>query len=354
VTQTIALLVDAYRELNSRKLFWLSIIVSLLVVVAVGALGIDEVGVTVFGYQLKMGLINSNLIPPDLFYKLLFSNLGVKFWLSWIATILALVSTAGMIPDLVAGGNIDMMLSKPISRARLFLTRWATGLLFVGLQAFVFTLASFLVIGIRGGAWEPALFIAVPVLVVFYSYLFCVCALVGLITRSAIASLIVTLIFWVLLFCVQQAEIITNSGRVFSQLEVKGIERSMERMKAEDPTVDLEGKRAELAEAQADLETWSSFYWPFYGLATCLPKTGETTDWMQRTLVKHASLRDPPKDDGNEELFGSKYVKPREFAKAMQEDADSRKDALWVIGTSLGFEAVVLGICVWIFRRRDF
>lgn len=354
MTQTLALLVDAYRELNSRKLFWLALIISLLVVAAVGILGINQVGVTVLWFEFKSPVFNSTVFPPDLFYKLLFTSLGIKFWLAWVATILALVSTAGMIPDLVAGGNIDMMLSKPISRTRLFLTRWATGLLFVALQAFVFTAASFLVIGVRGGAWEPALFIAVPVLVIFYSYLFCVCALAGLITRSAIASLIITLIFWVLLFIVQAGESFLNQGRIMAQLEIPGIERAMERMKAENPDVDLERKEAELVATRQELQTWNAFYWPIYGLATCLPKTSETTDWMQRMLAEHARLRSQPEEDRDAPFFGASHVKMRDYEKALMEDADSRKNALWVIGTSLGFEAVVLGVCVWIFRRRDF
>ncbi|MFM9146426.1 MAG: ABC transporter ATP-binding protein, partial [Phycisphaerales bacterium] len=73
--------------------------------------------------------------------------------------------------EIEASGSIDRMLSKPISGGRLFLTRGGTGLFFAGFQALVFVTASFLVIGIRGGVWEPELFVAVPTVVVFFSYL---------------------------------------------------------------------------------------------------------------------------------------------------------------------------------------
>jgi len=151
VTQTLAIFLDAYRDLNSRKLFWLAIVLSGLVVLIVGALGIDERGVTVLGFSFESKFLNSVFFPPDVFYKIVFSTLGINIWLTWVAAILALISTASIVPDLVASGSIDMMLSKPITRTRLFLTRWVTGLFFAGIQALVFVTASFLVIGIRGG-----------------------------------------------------------------------------------------------------------------------------------------------------------------------------------------------------------
>src|SRR5205085_9269224 len=105
---------------------------------------------------------------------LMFSELGVGIWLTFAALILAIVSTASLFPDLITGGAIDLYLSKPISRLRLILTKYATGLLFVALQVLVFCAASFLVIGLRGGVWEPRLFLAVPIVLCFFSYLFCI------------------------------------------------------------------------------------------------------------------------------------------------------------------------------------
>ena len=44
------------------------------------------------------------------------------------------------------------------SRLRLFLTKYLSGLLFVGLQVTVFSVLCFVVIGFKAGAWEPAIF----------------------------------------------------------------------------------------------------------------------------------------------------------------------------------------------------
>ncbi len=134
LTQTLALFIDAYRELNAKKLFWITLVLSGLLVLAFAAVGINAQGITIFHWEVPFGL-NTNMMSKEMIYKqLLFNNLGVRFWIGWGAAILALVSTAGMIPDFVTGGSLPVMLAKPVSRLRLFLTKYASGLLFVALQ----------------------------------------------------------------------------------------------------------------------------------------------------------------------------------------------------------------------------
>ena len=179
---------------------------TLVAVVVFALLGINEKGMTFAVWTFEVPGLNSNLISEGTFYKMYFVNLGIGIWLAWIATILALVSTASVMPDFVSSGSIELALSKPIGRLRLFLTKYVAALLFVVLQVAVFALGSFLVIGIRGGAWLPTVFLAIPIVTVFFSYLYCICALLGLITRSSVASLLLTILIWFVLFLLQQAE----------------------------------------------------------------------------------------------------------------------------------------------------
>jgi ABC-type transport system involved in multi-copper enzyme maturation permease subunit len=354
VIQTLAIFLDAYRDLNSRKLFWLAIVISMLVVMLVGSVGIDSTGISVLWFHVDNKFVNTQFFPASTFYKINFQNLGINVWLTWLAAILALISTASVVPEMVASGSIDMLLSKPITRGRLFLTRWVTGLFFAGIQALVFVTASFMVIGIRGGAWEPGLFIAVPAVVVFFSYLYCFCALMGVLTRSTVASLLLTLVFWLVLFGVQKAEQFLNLGRIASQMEVAAIEKAIATRLEKNADADVERLEGELAQERIAAGKWASGYWPAYAIVTLLPKTNETTEWLERQLVENASFRRPPKEDDELRFFGSSRVKKRDFEEAIYEDAESRKGALWAIGTSLAFEAVMLGGCVWLFRRRDF
>src|SRR5205085_5918956 len=164
ITQTLAIFQDAYRELADRKLFWLILILSAIAILGFAGFHADNEHLTYFGFNFpNVG------IPPRALYKSIFSGFVIGMWLTWIATVLALISTASIFPDFIAFGSIDLFLSKPISRVRLFFTKYAAGLLFVLLQVVVFTVMAYCVLGLRGGGWFPGLFWAIPIVVCFFS-----------------------------------------------------------------------------------------------------------------------------------------------------------------------------------------
>src|SRR5204862_1450850 len=135
--QTWAIFVDAYRELNSKRMFWVTLVLSGLVVAAFATVGLTERGYSVLGWE-NVSWFNSKVVSRPMFYHWIFGEFGVKRWLAFVATTLALISTAGMVPDLITGGAIDLYVSKPIGRLRLFLTKFAAGLLFAALQVTFF------------------------------------------------------------------------------------------------------------------------------------------------------------------------------------------------------------------------
>ncbi|MEL6740732.1 MAG: ABC transporter permease [Planctomycetota bacterium] len=385
--QTWALFVDAYRELNARKLFWITMILSGLVVGIFAALGISDRGISIFGWHPAfLAQVTTDVIAPSVFYKGMFANLGIGLWLTWIATILALISTAGLIPELITGGSIETMLSKPIGRLRLFLTKYLTGLLFVALQVAVFSAGSFLVIGIRGGVWEPAIFLAIPIVVVFFSYLFSVCALLGLVTRSTIAALLLTSLCWAMLFVVNLADqtlvfLETNQRLIIEEredrlelmernavrlaqirehdsveaAEAAGYTPTPEDLASANPFVGTQRSLLESdRESLDDLSFWTGLV---VGLKTALPKTSETTALLERNLIDLSELPQPDEDapvdleltQANQDIV----VDDEELSFAVQERLRSRS-VWWIVGTSLIFEGVILAIAGLIFARRDF
>lgn len=389
MTQTWALFVDGYRELNSKKLFWITLILSGVVVLACGMLGINDKGITFLHWQFETPVFTTELMSPAEFYKMIFASMAIPFWLTWVAAILALVSTGSIFPDFIASGSIELTLSKPIGRVRLFLTKYATGLLFAGLQVLVFTVAAFLVIGIRGGAWEWPLFIAVPIVVIFFSYLFSICVLLGIITRSAIASILLTLLIWfgismlagadsMLMMFKTQAELRAEDARKTTErLEVRLGEmqallaeaQADEAMSAQDREArvaslagrianteqSIQQQRAEVQSGLRSAEQIDPWHDGVVMARTVLPKTGDTIGLLQRWLVDMANL--PGMQDGEsapdaEDAFNSSQNDPR-LNRAMQEKINERP-VWWIIGTSLGFEAVILAIGAWLFARRDF
>jgi len=371
MTQTLALFIDAYRLLNARKIFWITLVLSLLVVSSFALVGIHDGGISIAWWNLDLPEINTGSagFTKAWFYKTMFTSLGINIWLTWVATILGLVTTASIFPEFVTAGSIDIILSKPIGRFRLFLTKYLTGLLFVILQVSVFTGASFLVIGLRGGVWEPGLFIAIPLVVLFFSYLFSVCAVLGVITRSTIASLLLTILFWFMLFIVQSAE---QSLMVFDMLveqRVTAYEDAVERTqlrleKVEDPDdmerwgflhETLEKRKASLADAQGSSGNLKAWHNGLLGVMTVLPKTGETIQLIERWTIDLAELPEMSGETSRPMISEDDHFRPDEekLGKDIQ-DAVRSRSPWWILGTSFIFELVILLLGAWRFHRRDF
>ncbi len=340
MSQTIAIFHEAYRNLNSKKLFWFVLILSGLVVAACACLGINESGIKILVWQIDSPVLNTKSMAPDVFYKTMFVAVGIGLWLSWLATILALISTAGIFPDLITSGSIDLFVSKPISRLRLFLTEYLAGLLFVALQVTVFSLASFLVIGLRGGSWEPGLFLAVPIVVCLFSYLFAVSVLVGVVTRSTVAALLLTLLFWFIIWGISTAEqgllmqlTMRRHGVDFGSFAVELDAKGQPVKRDSKPKPD---------EGQDYLEITHRV---MYNVKTVLPKTTETVGLLERELMRSVDL--PQRSD-------SPQARRMQAAQQELQDTLRGRSVAWVVGTSLGFEAVVLALAAWIFCRRDY
>lgn len=384
MSQTLAIFTDAYRELNSKKMFWITMILSGIVVLAFAAVGINEKGITLFGAEFQ-SVFNTGIISRAMFYKMMFSSLAVAWWLNFFGIILALVSTGGMIPDFIAGGSVDLYLSKPISRMRLFLTKYASGLLFAALQVLVFSASCFFVIGLRAHAWEWRVFLAVPVVVLVFSYLYCVCALLGMLTRSTVASLLLTILFWFIIFGIDAAEQTVLMARIAGGMEEEGyryrfaqidqrLTTYQKRIAAGETQIESEltqerETRTKLEEKKRKTDPGrrnvATAHKVLHAVKAVLPKTGETNILLTRWLnVDESAITDARmerrekrraengwfsafKDPTDVRLDDPQVV--REFSATLTE-----RPVRWVIGTSLAFEAVVLGLAGWIFCRRDY
>jgi hypothetical protein len=206
ITQSTAMLADAYRELNARKLFWITMGLNLLVVGVFASLGMNEKGPTFWHWEFENPILNTDTVSAGLFYRFQFVTWGTPIWLSWAATILALVSTAGIVPDLVAGGSIETLVSKPISRVRLFSPSTSSASSSPPSRSPSSASAASWSCGSAADVVEWGLFMAIPIVVLFFSYLFAVCALLGMITRSTVAALLITMVLWLLIFAINATD----------------------------------------------------------------------------------------------------------------------------------------------------
>ncbi|MGH7133422.1 MAG: hypothetical protein ACREJO_15940, partial [Phycisphaerales bacterium] len=125
-------------------------------------------------------------------------------------------------------------------------------------------------------------------------------------------------------------------------------ELDADQKKFEAALVDVGGSAATYRRVHA----WGS------AVTTLLPKTGETLGLLERMIFKGTELDafiDRAQPDGPKfsRQVGAVRVSPRTVAREHTKELKSRSE-WWVLGTSLAFEAVVLGAAALLFCRRDF
>lgn len=113
-----------------------------------------------------------------------------------LGVFVAILVTASIIPRTFEPGEIDLLLSKPVSRSLLFVTKFVGGCAFITLLAGYFIGGLWLLIGWRLEMWMPRLLLCIPTLVFVFAILYSVSTLVGVIWRNSILCVVLTLLFW--------------------------------------------------------------------------------------------------------------------------------------------------------------
>jgi hypothetical protein len=108
----------------------------------------------------------------------------------------AILVTASIIPQMFEAGAIDLLLSKPVSRTLLFLTKFLGGCAFIGLNATYFIAGLWLIAGSRFGIWNAKLWLCIPIILFLFAVYYGVSALAAVLWRNAIVSIVLTILFW--------------------------------------------------------------------------------------------------------------------------------------------------------------
>ncbi len=341
--QLAAIFADTWRLLRARNVFRVALASTVFVGLLYASLGFTDRGMVLF-YALEIendtfyaSSPGASALAINIFYYI------TKWWTTLFGVILALVTCAALFPDFMAPGAIDAVLSKPIGRGRLFLYKYVSGLLFALVLVLVLAVMAFFTLRWRLGIWHPAVFWSVPLATVLFSYLYAVCVLFGVWTRSAMASLLLTLLFWIGCWGLQWAENL-----------------SAQMSRTTSAAAALTGESSAMSKAEIAHRV-------FRGVMFVLPKTRETTDLVQRAVLRDRDreyIRDKEIADQvarNEDLAlllnrppEPEQVIRERVVKDMDAMSSLEKSPLYILGTSLAFEAVVLLVAGWLFSRRDY
>jgi len=358
-----AMLRDAYRELNSKRLFWVVLALSGCTGLVYLSIGFNPEGMSLFFglWQIDSEFIREGSPIARILYRSIFSSFIVTLWLAWIAVILALISTASIFPDFMQRGAIDIMLSKPVARWRIFLYKYLASLIFVVMQVALISTLAFLALGFRLGDWEWRIFWAIPIVTLMFSYLFSVSVFVGTLTRSTLTALLAAMLFWVTLFSLAAAH--NTLGMIRVQTEID-LERTESRL-SDSREHSEEGAVPAALELQAEAErktvdTLRRWEGRIGLLRTPLPKTGETIELIDRQLRRDTDVNIVDIFQGNVYIDAEGDARaagrpPDQVAANRLAEETALRNPPWkIIGISLLFECLLIGAAMTIFQRREF
>lgn len=127
-------------------------------------------------------------------------NGAMSVILGVIGIMVAILVTAPMIPQTFEPGAIDLLLSKPVSRSLVFLTKFLGGCVFITLSTTFFLTGIWLIMGFRFHLWEYGILYCIPLFLFAFMIYYSVSALAGLIWRNSVVSVTCVVVFWLICF----------------------------------------------------------------------------------------------------------------------------------------------------------
>src|SRR5204863_726439 len=127
----------------------------------------------------------------------LFGLATLYLWIGSLVTLLAsIIITSFFIPNMLRKGTVDLLIVKPIHRWVLLVYKYVGGLTFVLLNTAVALGGIWLALGLRSGIWANTFLLMIFVYTFFFAILYAVSTLVAVMTRSAIATILLTCAAW--------------------------------------------------------------------------------------------------------------------------------------------------------------
>jgi ABC-type transport system involved in multi-copper enzyme maturation permease subunit len=186
----LALVTSTLRELLSKATLIILAGISTLIIAGVSlTLSVKETSEGVV--LLVFGNPFSPVVPPAELSRLvglLQTSLAGGLFSGVI--LFGVIATAGLVPDVLEKGTVDIYLSKPIARWQLLLGRYLGGVTAMAINIAYFIGAIFLVLGLKLGVWNVSFLLAGVAMIFIFSCLFCIVVFLGVLSRNAAISIL--------------------------------------------------------------------------------------------------------------------------------------------------------------------
>lgn len=123
------------------------------------------------------------------------------FSVSWnLIIFFSLISAASFIPSMLEKGTIDLLISKPISRMNIILSKFFGAVIFIFLSM-VFLLGSmWLILSLKSGYWDPVFLTSIVWITIAFAVMYSIVVFIGLTTQSSIIAILVSF-FLIFVLC---------------------------------------------------------------------------------------------------------------------------------------------------------
>jgi ABC-2 type transport system permease protein len=176
----LTIILNTFREALAKKIFiGYYIIYTIIIIVFLFAVNLDTVEGVISLTDVQQSVVSLQAIMTSVSYLLVL--------------IFCIISSASFIPSMVDKGTIDLLLSKPLSRFNILLSKYIGAVVFVGISLVYFIGAIWLILSVKSGFWNFNFLYTILSLTFAFAVMYSIVVLIGLTTQSSIIAILVNL-----------------------------------------------------------------------------------------------------------------------------------------------------------------
>ncbi len=182
------------KEAMARKVFLFFIGISILAIIVTALIfSLVDTQSIISGFESKAG--------NDLLVRNIVSSLEIMIIspLAGLGLLLAIFSSSSFVPNMLEKGNIDLLLSKPVSRQQLLWGKYIGGLLVVLLNIGFLVIGIWVIIALKFSFWDPTFLWSVLIITFTFAVLYSLIVLCGILTRGSMLGMMLAYFIFLIL-----------------------------------------------------------------------------------------------------------------------------------------------------------
>jgi ABC-type transport system involved in multi-copper enzyme maturation permease subunit len=191
----LALIAATFRELTAKAtLIILASISTLIILGMMFSIGATENGdgvvITMFGNPAAPAMTRETVGQA---LALVQASLAGGLYVGII--LFGIFATAGIMPDMLEKGTIDLYLSKPIARWELILGKYLGGVTIIFLNIVYFLGALWIVFGVKTGIWNTGILLSSLTMTLVFAALYTLTVVVAIVFRNTAVPIIASFLY---------------------------------------------------------------------------------------------------------------------------------------------------------------